>query len=119
MPQDNSQTATHRHSMDKFELAVEPNVTSTIGEQILLDVHYTAEEEKKVVRKIDCVVLPLVSQAMNTFGLQSDKATDVFCVLLPVSGQAELELCFGGRSDHRSEDGCISILVVLEHLLYW
>lgn len=86
MPQVNSQTATHRHSMDKSELAVEPNVTSAIGEQILLDVHYTADEERRVVRKIDCVVLPLVIQPSNTFRLQSDRSTDVLCNLLPVSG---------------------------------
>ena len=55
--------------MDKSELAVEPDITSAIGEQILLGVHYTAEEERRVVRKIDCVVLPLVTQAITTFRL--------------------------------------------------
>lgn len=105
--------------MDKSELAVEPDITSAIGEQILLDVHYTAEEERRVVRKIDCVVLPLVSQVITTSWLRSDEATDVLRIFLPISGQAKLELRFGSRPDHRFKDGCISILVVLEHLLHW
>jgi hypothetical protein len=49
--------------MDKSELALEPTITSAVGEQIQLVVSYTAEEEKRVVRKIDCVILPMVSQA--------------------------------------------------------
>lgn len=105
--------------MDKSELALEPTITSAIGEQVQLDVSYTAEEEKRVVRKIDCVILPMVSQAVTTCKRHSDRTTDVLCVLLPVSGQTELELCFGSRADHRSEDGCISILLVLEHFLHW
>jgi hypothetical protein len=47
--------------MEKSELALEPTITSAVGEQIQIDVSYTAEEEKRVVRKIDCVILPMVS----------------------------------------------------------
>jgi hypothetical protein len=44
---------------------------------------------------------------------------DVLCVLLSISGQTELELCFRSRANHRLAHECISVLVVLQHILHW
>jgi hypothetical protein len=48
-----------RNSMDKSELALAAKPSSVVGEQYFHPT-YTAEEEKKVVRKIDCILLPMV-----------------------------------------------------------
>jgi hypothetical protein len=47
------------HSMDKSDLALATKPSSVVGEQYLHPT-YTAEEERKVVRKIDCIILPMV-----------------------------------------------------------
>jgi len=79
MPQVNPHTAIPRHSMDKSELALEPKVTSALGEQVPLDASYTAEEERRVVRKIDCVVLPLVNRNIASLPLGLDLTERQMC----------------------------------------
>lgn len=66
MHQASPQIKTTRHSMEKAELGLEPTTTPAIGGQVLLDVTFTADEERKVVRKIDCIILPMVRQAATT-----------------------------------------------------
>ncbi|TIA73177.1 putative MFS allantoate transporter [Aureobasidium pullulans] len=60
MHQASPQIKTTRHSMEKAELGLEPTTTPAIGGQVLLDVTFTADEERKVVRKIDCIILPMM-----------------------------------------------------------
>jgi hypothetical protein len=45
--------------MEKSELALATKPSSVVGEQYPHPT-YTAEEERKVVRKIDCIILPMV-----------------------------------------------------------
>jgi hypothetical protein len=45
--------------------------------------------------------------------VETNVGPDVLCVLLSISGQTELELCFRSRANHRLAHDCISVLVVL------
>jgi hypothetical protein len=48
-----------RHSLDKSERALATVPSTVVGEQYPHPT-YTSEEERKVVRKIDCIILPMV-----------------------------------------------------------
>jgi hypothetical protein len=106
-----------RHSLDKSERALATVPSTVVGEQYPHPT-YTSEEERKVVRKIDCIIYRWYERTAFHLIDDANVDSDVLCVLLSISGQTELELCFRSRANHRLAHECISVLVVLQHILH-
>lgn len=73
---------------EKTGSPIEKSTSNELGQGVAID-FYTLEEERRVVRKIDCVVLPLVCKLINYDCVDSTNTCvlyiDVSCLLLPIS----------------------------------
>ena len=88
------------------------------GEILDMDDSYTPEEEKAVLRKIDMVILPFVSDRIAIGCLHgSQKSTDVLRLLPPVPRQAKFELRCCLWSHRRPQFDQLSVLLVQLYLL--
>jgi hypothetical protein len=92
------------------------NADRTDGEMLELSGGYTVEEERAVLRKIDMVILPFVSDTCRcpnvNLSLLTCALSDVFRLFPAISRQAEPQLCWCIRSHRRSQYDELTVLVV-------